>query len=626
MCGIAGIANFTDMEADPVILRKMIRTLVHRGPDDEGLECREGVGLAMRRLSIIDLAGGRQPIANEDGSVRVVFNGEIYNFRELRRELLKKGHHFSTRADTEVLVHAYEEYGTDFPARLNGMFAFALHDRKNRKLLLARDHLGVKPLYYHWSERTLLWGSEIKAILAAGVKRKLDRDALGEFLTWEYVPAPRTLFRGIRKLEPGCLLEVDLDCPRHVPRAFWDVPAENADTYSISEDEWLERLADRLRKSVAMQMMSDVPLGAFLSGGVDSSLLVAAMGKARTYSIGFDDSGYNELEWSHAAARHLGVEHITEVMQPSMEAMFYRALPHLDDPIGDFSIFSTLLVCEVARKGVKVCLSGDGGDELFGGYETYLAQDYASKMGRVPRPMVRALHRAMSLMHPTRAKKGLVNKSLRFVEGWEKDPALGHCRWRNFLSDTLRESLFTPETARGLVTPTGTHIERLHAAAQNRDPINRGLYVDVKSYLPDNILLKVDRMSMAVSLEARVPYLDPELVGLAFQMPGRMKLRGGKTKVLLKRHAERHIPRRCVHRPKEGFSIPIKNWLGSSLRPLMEELLDEKRLKSDGFFRPETVSRLKADHLSGRANHSHVLWSLMIFQGWKKTWLEGTVS
>jgi asparagine synthase (glutamine-hydrolysing) len=625
MCGIAGIAAFAGGAAPGTgQLEAMCATLVHRGPDDQGIAINGPVGLAMRRLSIIDVAGGHQPICNEDGSVLTVLNGEIYNFRELRRELEARGHRFATQSDTEVIVHAYEEYGADCVRRLNGMFAFALHDTRRRKLLLARDHIGIKPFYYAFRPPYLIWGSEIKAVLASGlVGRTLDLDALAQFLAWEYVPGRGSLLREVRKLEPGHLIEIDLDDPRCEPRAFWDVPEGGEDSSARAED-WIEAVDAKLRECAQRQLVSDVPVGAFLSGGVDSSLLVSAIGQTETFSIGFDDPSYSELPWARRVAEHLGVEHRDEIVRPSVVELFRHLMTFLDDPIGDFSIFPTYLVSRLAREHVTVVLSGDGGDELFGGYETYLADRWARYYGRLPGPLRAGLIEPLAAaIRPRSVKKGLVNKGKRFIEGAARSPALSHARWRLFQVDGVPHPLFTPEAAAAVETPVEQHIVELFSRAGTRQPLNRSLYVDLKSYLCDNILVKVDRMSMAVSLEARVPYLDPELVELAFRIPERHKVGLTRTKVLLKQVAARHVPRECVYRPKEGFSIPIKNWLGSEFRPLLEDLLGADRLRAEGLFEPACVERMKAEHLDGRANHSHVLWSLMVFQAWRDMWLDG---
>lgn len=625
MCGIAGIAALND--APPPTLEQLktvCNTITHRGPDDLGMHLQDGVALGMRRLSIIDLGGGRQPIFNEDRTILTVFNGEIYNFRELREKLEACGHKFATHTDTEVIVHAYEEFGLNFPKYLNGMFAIALYDTVKRKLVLVRDHVGIKPFYYAYNGKYLVWGSEIKTILASGlVDRTLDLDALGEFFAWEYVPGRATLFKAIRKLEPGEMMEIDLQNPRCEPQSFWDVPRDPEDS-QLSDADWAERVDSQLRKAVQMQLVSDVPLGAFLSGGVDSSLMAAYMGSAKTFSIGFDDPTYNELAWSQKVADHLGMEHITEVIKPDVLGLFDHLMHFMDDPIGDFSIFPTYLVSKLAREHVTVSLSGDGGDELFGGYETYLADEKARQYARIP-AVVRngVIKNVVNSLRPQPAKKGLVNKAKRFIEGLEHPADLSHARWRMFASDTVRQELFTSESQKELVTPAAAHILKLFEQAGDREPLNRSLYVDLKSYLSDNILVKVDRMSMAVSLEARVPYLDINVVEMAFQMPARLKVADGQTKSLLKSVAARYVPENCVYRPKEGFSIPIKNWLCNEFRPLMEEYLHRDRIQQQGIFQPQTIQRLKQEHLSGVANHSHVLWSMIVFQNWCDRWLNG---
>jgi asparagine synthase (glutamine-hydrolysing) len=624
MCGITGFATAGGRRPlpDEAVLRRMCDTLVHRGPDDEGIFCDSRVGLGMRRLAIIDLAGGRQPIANENGTVLTVFNGEIYNFRELRTELEAAGRRFRTRSDTEVIVHGYDAWGEDFVTRLNGMFAIAVYDRREGRLLLARDHVGIKPLYYAWTRDGLVWGSEVKALLASGlVERTLDVDALGQFVAWEYCPGEGTLFKGVRKLLPGRVLSLDLATGKHSVRRYWTVPRPESEV-PRGDDEWLDAVDAALRGAVRRQLVSDVPLGAFLSGGVDSSLITAAMGNAVTFSIGFDDPSYNELAHSTRVARHLGVEHVTEVIRPDVLDLFGRLMHFMDDPIGDSSLFSSYLVSRLARRHVTVSLSGDGGDELFGGYETYLASGMAERYGVLPRVLRKGLiEPAVGLLRPTRAKKGLVNKALRFVEGVRHDGAIGHARWRLFLTDVAMGRLFTPDAHAAMTTPVGAHIEQLFAEAGDREPLARSLYVDVASYLPDDILTKVDRTSMAVSLEARVPFLDREIVELAFQMPDRLKVRNGVTKWILKRIAERYLPRDAVYRPKEGFSVPLKHWLAGAYRGLMDELLCTARIRQEGIFDWAEVARLRDEHVAGRRNHSHQLWAVMMFQSWQERWL-----
>ena len=624
MCGIAGIAAFAGSSPPTETqIKRMCDSIVHRGPDDEGMEVRDNVALGMRRLAIIDLSGGKQPVFNEDRTIRTVFNGEIYNFRELRHELEQCGHTFTTSSDTEVLVHGYEEWGTELPCHLNGMFAFAIHDMSNHRLVLARDHLGIKPFFYFFDGKHFIWGSEIKAVLASNlVERQLDHNALGEFLCWEYIPGQETLYTNISKLEPGFLLDIDLTRPVCKPQKYWDIP-DSDPSCKHSADDWQALVIEKIHESVKRQLISDVPLGAFLSGGVDSSLVVSAMQQANTFSIGFDDPSYNELDYARRVANHLGVKHTFEVIEPQVADLFEHLMTFMDDPIGDFSIFPTYLVSRLARQHVTVALSGDGGDELFAGYDNYVADNVARYYSHIPRILRQGIITPLlNSIPPQPAKKGLINKAKRFIDGADLPAELSHSRWRIFTSDVLRTQLFTPDALQHMTRPSGSHINELFKRAGPRSPLARSLYVDIKSYLSDNCLVKVDRMSMANSLESRVPMLDRELVELAFQVPDNLKLKGGRTKILLKQIAAQQIPHECVYRQKEGFSIPIKHWLGTQFKPILEDLLDTTKLKSEGLFNVNTVNNLKHEHLGGKANHSHVLWSLMVFQAWRKRWLE----
>ena len=622
MCGIAGHVAFENSPPPTMEqLLAMCDAMYHRGPDDCGADIDGNVALGMRRLSIIDVAGGHQPIFNEDRSVRVVFNGEIYNYRELRSQLEAKGHRFATHSDTEVLVHLWEEVGLDFVDQLNGMFAIALHDMRQNRVVLARDHLGIKPLFYALDHRGVVFGSEVKVLLASGrIERQLDLDALGQFMAWEYIPGQGTLHQSIRKLEPGCLLDINVASGSATHQQYWDVPLTGPDS-SISDAQWEDAIDEKLHQAVRRQLVSDVPLGAFLSGGVDSSLVVAAMGAAKTFSIGFNDPSYNELRWAQKVADHLGVDHDYDIIEPHVAELFDHLMHFMDDPIGDFSIFPTYLVSKHARQRVTVSLSGDGGDELFGGYETYLAQEKARQWQRVPAIVrKRLLEPTIRSLSPTAKKKGLINKAKRFVEGLEHGDDLGHARWRVFVGEAMRSQLFTEDAQRQMAMPVDAHVTKLASKAAHCNEVDRGLYVDVKSYMVDNCLVKMDRMSMATSLEARVPLLDKELAELAFRLPAHLKVHGGTTKVLLKRIAARHVPRECVYRPKEGFSIPMKQWLKTEFKPIMDDLLSPRRLAAEGIFNVQTVERLKAEHLANRANHSHVLWSMIVFEDWRKRW------
>jgi len=404
--------------------------------------------------------------------------------------------------------------------------------------------------------------------------------------------------------------------------AWWEPTSSNGDAdLRASDGQWQEAVDAKIREAVQRQLISDVPLGAFLSGGVDSSLVVSAMGGARTYSIGFEDPTYDESHCSSRVAAHLGVDHTVQVIRPDAMALFSRLMGYMDDPIADVSIFPTYLVSQVARRDVKVALSGDGGDEVFGGYEAYAAQSAARLWSRLPDTVREQASRLISArIRPTASKKGLVNTALRFLEGVGHDSRLGHARWRLFVGEGLRQELFTPEALSAMPTPVGDHVLRLADEAGRRGEVDRALYVDLRSYLSDNCLVKVDRMAMACSLEVRVPLLDPELVALAFRLPERLKVAGWQTKVLLKQLAARYVPRECVYRRKQGFSVPMKNWLNHEFRPLVNELLAPDRIRREGIFRVDTVERLKAEHARREQNHSHVLWALVVFQDWRARW------
>jgi asparagine synthase (glutamine-hydrolysing) len=622
MCGICGVvASSARPQADEATIRRMCRTLSHRGPDSEGYYCDEQAMLGMRRLSIIDLETGEQPVTNEDRSLWLVFNGEIYNYREIRRELQERGHEFASKGDSEVLVHAYEEYGDQCVDHLNGMFAFAIWDVRRRRLLLARDRLGIKPLYYLLDGDSLMFGSELKALLAhPRMRREIDPVALDHFLTLEYVPGPRTIFKDARKLPPGYRL-IFADGVARLEQ-YWDVPFRPP---LADERVAIEMLAGLLKDAVRMQLVSDVPLGIFLSGGLDSSTVVACASQAaterlRTFSIGFSDETYNELPYARAVASRFGTEHHEEIQRPDIAALAEQLVAHMDEPFADFSIFPTFLVSKLASQSVKVVLSGDGGDELFGGYDAYVAQQvdrYYRWMPEVLRE--RAAPALMDLLPPQPAKKGFINKAKRMVEGGALPPQLQHTRWMMFLSDDDKARLYRPDL-RSTVNGNSAaaillgHFDR----AAGWDSLAQEQYVDIKTYLVDDILTKVDRMSMAPSVEARVPLLDHRIVEFAVNLAPRLKLNRGQRKVALRRAMRPYLPDIVLNKPKQGFSIPLKHWLSGPLQPLMRDLLAPDSVRRRGYFQPETVSAWMQEHVDSRRNHSHRLWALMVFELWHR--------
>jgi len=623
MCGIVGIVE-RDLTR-PVAagdVERMVRTLNHRGPDEEGSVLLPGVGLAMRRLAIVDIAGGQQPFANEDSSMQVVANGEIYNFQAVKDELIARGHHFRSRSDVEVLVHAYEEYGETFLDRIRGMFALALWDGRRRALVAARDRAGEKPLYYTVTPHGLRLASEIKALLTRPeVDRTLDHEALDQFLTYEYIIAPRTIFKAIHKL-PAAHYLVYKDGEVTVKR-YWD--AADVQVRAWTEAEAADALRDTLGKAVRSQMMSDVPIGLFLSGGIDSSAVGIMLRDApggssvSSFSMGFDDGSYNELPYAREVAALCGTAHHEGTVTPDVAALFDRLVVHLDEPFADVSLFPTFLVSRMAREHVKVALTGDGGDELFGGYDAYQAEALAGKWaGLMPDAATRAADAVLALVPPTDRKKGLVNKARRFVDGLAHAPAsIAQYRWMTFLGADAKERLYAPAFRHALVSADVYRpVRDALARAGKDDLLNRQLYADLSIYLADDILVKVDRMSMATSLETRAPFLDVDVMELAFSMPGDLKIRSGSRKYILKQALRGVVPDRILDRSKEGFSIPMKQWLKRELKPLMDRLLAPDRVAARGLIDPGETGRLIDEHCAGRANHAHVLFSLMVFERW----------
>ena len=623
MCGIVGIIERDPQRpVPPVDVERMVRTLNHRGPDEEGSVLLPGVGLAMRRLSIVDIAGGQQPFANEDGTMQVVANGEIYNFAEVKEDLARCGHQFRSRSDVEVLVHAYEEWGESFLRRIRGMFALAIWDSRTQTLIAARDRAGEKPLYYTHTPQGLRIASEIKALLSRPeVDRTVDVEAVDQFLTYEYVIAPRTIFKNIHKLLPGHYLVYRAG--ELAVRRYWDVASVAVREWT--EDAAAEALRATLSKAVRSQMMADVPIGLFLSGGIDSSavgiLLRDAPGGSdvTSFSMGFDDGSYNELPYAREVAALCGTKHIEGMVTPDVASLFDRLIVHLDEPFADVSLFPTYLVSRMASERVKVVLTGDGGDELFGGYDAYEAEALAGKWaGLLPERAARAADRVLSMVPPTEQKKGLVNKAQRFVDGLAHAPAsIAHYRWMTFLNAGDKAQLYTPAFQQGLVSsdvyaPVREALDR----SRSTDLLNRQLYADLSIYLADDILVKVDRMSMATSLETRAPFLDVDVMELAFSMPGRLKIHNGRRKHVVKQAMRGLLPDRILNRKKEGFSIPMKQWLKRELRPLMDRLLEPERLARRGFVEPAAVAKMIDEHCAGRANHAHVLFSLMVFERW----------
>jgi asparagine synthase (glutamine-hydrolysing) len=620
VCGIAGKLNADRTRpVDEGLVRIMCQTLVHRGPDDEGVYTDGPVGLGMRRLSIIDLSGGRQPISNEDGTVWVVFNGEIYNYRDWRRTLEARGHRFSTNSDTEVIVHLYEEYGDEFVQHLRGMFAIALWDKRREALVLVRDRLGIKPLYYAEQGDELLFGSELKALLAAGLSREIDLQALHEFLSYNYVPGPRTIFKTAKKLQPGHRLVARRG--RVSVEPYWrpiPVPSPNGGAEPAAD--YVERLRELLRESVRYRLIADVPLGVFLSGGLDSSTVVAVMREVssdpvKTFSIGFEDQSYNELPYARLIARHFGTDHHEFIVKPDAVNLLPRLIQFFDEPFADSSAIPVYYLSQLARRHVTVALGGDGGDEGFAGYETYAAYRLAALYRRIPGRLRAVIPPLVAQLPVSHSKISFDYKARRFIEGALLPPERGHYAWKVVFSDEMKRELYASDPNGFLGDPFGV-LEREFVECPATAMLSRLQYVDLRVYLPDDILVKVDRMSMAHSLEVRVPLLDHKLVEFALTIPPELHLRGLTKKYLLKRAMAHRLPGKILNRKKGGFNVPIPAWLRHELHDCVRDVLSEKRLREQGFFNPRYVDQIVKDHAALKADYSRNIWGLLMFALW----------
>jgi len=620
MCGIAGICDFsgTPNEGRLDLVRRMTRTLVHRGPDDEGYFADAWAGLGHRRLSIIDLATGQQPLANEDRTVWIVFNGEIYNYRDLKTELEAKGHCFATQSDTETIVHAYEEWGPACLDRFRGMFAFALWDQPRQQLFLARDRLGKKPLYYAVVDGTLIFGSEIKALLACpGVDRTLDLEALSDYVSLLYIPAPKTIFRSVRKLPPGHYLLARRD-GTHV-RRYWDVhfaagaPAD-ADPAS--------RLAEILRESVVMRLRSDVPLGAFLSGGLDSSAVVGLMAGALgspviTSSIGFPDDAFNELNYARQVAVHFGTDHHEHMVTPNAMDVIERLIWHYDEPFADSSAVPTYYVSQLARTQVTVALSGDGGDENFAGYRRYYFDVRENKVRDfVPSLLRRPLFGLIGALYPKADYLPQIFRGKAFLSNLARTPWDAYFHSVSGVSADDKARLLTPDVCARLAGyRTVDLFEELYRAADGPDPLSRIQYIDFKTYLPDDILAKVDRASMANSLEVRCPLLDHHLVEYVAALPSHLKLNGTRTKLIFKEAIRGLLPNGIAERKKMGFAVPVGSWLRAELAPLVSEYVLNTGKRHD-LFDAATAKKWQQEHQSGLRDRTTELWGILVFNMW----------
>ena len=622
MCGIAGRLNFDPAHAvDGATLVAMTDAVTHRGPDAAGYFLHGPVGLGHRRLSIIDLATGDQPLGNEDGTVQVVFNGEIYNFAEVRHQLVASGHRFRTNSDTEVIVHAYEEWGDACVERFRGMFAFALWDARAGRLLLARDRLGVKPLYYAEVPGGIVFGSEIKSLLQdPAVRREWRADSLDAYLTLLYIPAPDTIYRGIYKLPPAHVLVAERGTIR-VSR-YWDLEFTGTGD-PAREEEYLEELDHLLAEAVRLRLVSDVPLGAFLSGGIDSSTVVAYMVQASatpplTMSVGFEHHDFDEVEHARAVAQHLGCEFHALTADPQVDDLLPKLAWHFDEPFADSSAVPTYYVSRAARQLVTVALSGDGGDELWAGYPWHRVEQWEQRVRTALGPASRVagwLGQALPL-----SVKGA--RALRHLAA---NPAQAYALKHTYelFEPGMKGRLYSGDFRRAVNghDPFATFRDAYHACTSD-DPLDRSMYVDARTYMIDDVLTKVDRMSMAVSLEAREPLLDHKLLEFAARVPASLKLKDGRSKYLLRRVLETRVPPSIVERRKRGFAAPIGEWLRGPLAGMTSELLLDGRLRDRGLFNAPEVARLWEDHRTGRADHRHRLWQLIMLELWFRQFID----
>ncbi|MGA9772445.1 MAG: asparagine synthase (glutamine-hydrolyzing) [Blastocatellia bacterium] len=625
MCGIAGMfdSETTMSTAESrEALKRMCDVIEHRGPDDEGFYVEGGVALGMRRLSIIDLFTGHQPISNEDGSVWIVFNGEIYNYREIRQELIGRGHVFQTGSDTEVIVHLYEDEGEACVEKLRGMFAFAIYDKRERKLFLARDRVGVKPLHYAVAGNRIIFGSEIKSLLQhPAVNREVNFDAISDFFSFGYVPDPHSAFRGIEKLLPGHTLT--FKDSRLTTRCYWDFdyPEKNEDV-ARDESYYIERLRELLAESVRLRLVSDVPLGAFLSGGIDSSTVVAMMARemdrpVKTFSIGFTESSFDELDYARIAARHLKTDHHEFVVTPDVCNIVEEIVWHHDEPFADVSSIPTYIVSKMAREHVTVALSGDGGDELFAGYERYLVDGERAKFEHVPRFIRRGAMLPLSRSLP----RGAYGKN--FLRNIALDADERYVDSISYFHDEKKRSLLSTEFLSAIGGRDSSEaFRRIYGAPRSGERIDHLLYLDSKTYLPGDIMTKVDRMSMAHSLEAREPLLDHKLIEFVAQIPASYKLRGSETKSILKRAVRGLIPDEIIDRKKQGFGVPIQKWFKEDLRAMLLDTLTGSRAQQRGYFKPGAVEAILDEHMRGRRDNSRHLWGLLTLELWHRQFID----
>jgi len=632
MCGIAGIIDLKHRPADTAALRRMCDLLEHRGPDAQGIHVDGNAALGHRRLSIIDLSTGQQPMSNEDGTIWVTFNGEIYNFQLLRDELLKRGHKFATNSDTETIVHAYEEYGDDCVQRFRGMFAFGIWDQNRRRLLLARDRTGKKPLFYTVADGQFLFASELQSLVShPSVRRDINPNSIDDYLAYSYIPAPQSIYKNVYKLPPAHVLTLETDKPAAGPQTkrYWQLAY--GPKSEVSERDALEGLSEVLTEAVRLRMISDVPIGALLSGGVDSSVVVAIMsqlatGPVETFSIGFADQRFNETPYARMVAEQYGTKHHELIVEPNAVEVLPKLVRHYGEPYSDSSAIPSYYVCQMTRQHVTVALNGDGGDESFAGYDRYLGSGMAERYRQLPSVLrKRFIEPILSLIPDSLPRNNRMRQAKRFVSVAALSTGSRYSRWVNVFPETGRQKLYSPEFAEQIAAYRAEDwFLQVFEDAQRRcpDPVDALLAMDIESYLPFDLLVKMDITSMANSLETRSPFLDQKVMEYVARLPTRFKLRGRTLKYLLKELGGRLLPAKLLHRRKMGFGVPLARWFRNELRPMLEGVVLSDQALQRGYFNADVIRTMACEHLSEKTDHSFQLWSLLCLEMWHREFVD----
>ena len=629
MCGICGILNIDgDRKIDPDQLKKMTQVIIHRGPDDVGYYIKNDIGLGVRRLSIIDLTTGHQPISNEDKSVWIVLNGEIYNFLELKDNLIKKGHRFRTKTDTETIVHLYEEYGTECVKHLRGMFCFAIWDDKRKRLVLARDRIGIKPLYYSICQGQLIFGSEIKSILQhPRFERRIDLDGLKDYFTFLYVPAPKTIFSGIFKLLPGHILVQENK--KSTIKRYWQVRYETS--LKRSEDYFVEGFLEKLKEAVRMHLISDVPLGAFLSGGIDSSSVVALMSQVTTepvltFSVGYPDENkyFDERKEAKKVAEKFKTQHHEFVVKPDLVDILPKCITYFDEPFADSSFIPNYYISQLTREKVKVALSGLGGDELSAGYVRYLGVILAKYYNKLPSSLKLMIKGLINFLPETSGDNPVISRAKRFVKGATLPAQYSYLEYISAFNQEDLNNLFSGEVRKE--TEKYNPQERFFSyfsQAESDDMLNKMLFLDSKTYLPDDLLTLTDKMSMAHSLEVRVPFLDHQLIEFLATVPPRLKIKNLQKKYIHRKAVSKILPKEILQKKKKGFSLPLGSWFRKELRGFVQEVLTQDGIKKTGLFNQKYINQILQEHLSYKADHESKIMALLVFIIWYDIYMTG---